>query len=322
MHYERLLVLACFAAAAVGSAGATLIVVLARVRLRSAIERRTACTRARVLFALRAVPFVAGLLAMVAVGAAFLRYEPRDTTEEPGVLLLLGSAGALGCCIGSARRLLQAARHTALCSRAVARVGERIQLAGFPTPVYRVHASFPVAAVSGALRPKLILSSSVLEGCSADELHAILRHERAHVQRRDNLVRLVMLALPDPLGLTRAGDDILRAWHDAAEEAADEDASMGSEEARGSLAAALVRVAKMAGGPPPGWMPALALFDGDRLERRVRRLLDPPPAASSLGAERCAAILIVSVFCGCWMWAAAGQRSLHELLEWAIRNLP
>jgi hypothetical protein len=322
MHYERLLVLACFAAAAVGSAGATLIVVLVRVRLRAAIERRTARTRARVLFALRTFPFVAGLLAIVAVGAAFLRYEPRDTTEQPGVLLILGAAAALGCCLGAARRLLHAGRHTALCSRVIARVGERIELAGFPAPVYRVHAGFPVAAVSGALRPKLILSSSVLEGCSADELQAILRHERAHVQRRDNLVRLVMLGLPDPLGLMRAGDDILRAWHDAAEEAADEEAGMGSEEARGSLAAALVRVAKMAGGPPPGWMPALALFDGDRLERRVRRLLDPEPATPSLPVERGSAIVILSVFCGCWMWALTGPRPLHEFVEWAVRNLP
>jgi hypothetical protein len=322
MHYERLLVLACFAAAAVGSAGATLIVVVSRVRLRSAIERRTARTRAHVLFALRAFPFLAGLLAMVAVGTAFLRYEPRNTTEEPGVLLLLGAAAALGCCVGAAGRLLHAARQTALCSRVVARVGERIDLAGFPAPVYRVHAGFPVAAVSGALRPKLILSSSVLDGCPADELRAILRHERAHVQRRDNLVRLVMLGLPDPLGLMRAGDDILRAWQDAAEEAADEDAGMGSEEARSSLAAALVRVAKMAGGPPPGWMPALALFDGDRLERRVRRLLDPEPPASTLAAERASAMLMASALCACWMWAVTGPRPLHEFVEWAVRTLP
>lgn len=79
----------------------------------------------------------------------------------------------------------------------------------------------------------------------------------------------------------------------------------------------------MASEAPPVWMPALALFDGENLERRVRRLLQDeafaPPRRPSRRAAAAALGMFVAVAA---LWAAAGPRPLHDLLEWAVRNLP
>ena len=73
---------------------------------------------------------------------------------------------------------------------------------------------------------------------------------------------------------------------------------------------------------PPAWMPALALFDGDSLERRVRRLLDPEPLAASETPFRSAGAALVGLVAGAVAGFAIGSRPLHDVMEWAVRNLP
>jgi hypothetical protein len=90
-----------------------------------------------------------------------------------------------------------------------------------------------------------------------------------------------------------------------------------------TLAAALVRVGRMATERPPVWMPALALFHGDNLEGRVCRLLDPQAPPTRLEPhERVAGAALCLLTAGTVAWAATGPRTLHTLLEWAVRNLP
>ena len=60
-----------------------------------------AAHRARRLALLRLAPVISGSAALAIVAATFLRYEPRDTTEVPGLLLL--SSAALSLTFGMAQ---------------------------------------------------------------------------------------------------------------------------------------------------------------------------------------------------------------------------
>jgi hypothetical protein len=274
------------------------------------------------LLEIRLIPVFLGCAAALIVALTFIRYEPRNTTEEAGrVLLTLAACTFLGTLVACARSIAAAwrtgERHRLIDSR-----GVRIDVAGFPLPVWRIPVQFPVAAASGVLRPRLILSSRILDECSPEELMAVLRHELAHLQRHDNLVRALIGALPDALALTGTGRMIASHWHKAVEEAADDDAVRADSGARLALADTLVRVGRMAGEKPPSWMPALALFDGDSLERRVRRLLDPELPASRIAPSAAGAAVMGAVLAIAAAGFAMGSRPLHDAMEWAVRNLP
>lgn len=326
MNYERLLVLVCIATFAAGATLAALLLAALRGRILLALADRPPRIRARLLLALRTAPFVLGMVMTLSVALAFVRYEPRNTTEEPGAVLLSMAVWTLGLVGLAGWRLAAAAWRTAQCHRLIGRHGGRIDMAGFPLPVWRIRARFPVAAVSGVLCPRLILSSRILDECSPDELRTVLRHELAHIRRRDNLARAGLIALPDVLALMRAGNEIVRQWHEAVEEAADDDSVSADEGARLALAGTLVRVGRMATEKPPSWMPALALFDtrrGDNLEKRVRRLLEPETQADQRGSRRRAVALVFGVLvAAAGAWVATGPRPLHDLMEWAVRSLP
>jgi beta-lactamase regulating signal transducer with metallopeptidase domain len=53
------------------------------------------------------------------------------------------------------------------------------------------HATVTGPAVSGLLRPRIVLPHGINRMLSRDELEAVVLHERTHVRRRDNLIRLV-----------------------------------------------------------------------------------------------------------------------------------
>ena len=269
--------------------------------------------------AMRFLPSGVGLTATLGFGLAFARYEPRNTLEHAGAALLLLAATAAVLVSIAGWRLVRSLWRTARCHRLVRLLGQRISPMDFPLPAWRVPADFPVAAVSGVLNPRLILSSRILDECPREELAAVLRHEAAHARRRDNLVRMALLACPDPFGTGR--HDVLDEWHHAVEEAADEEASGSDGAARAVLAAALVRVSRMSLANRPSWMPALALYDGFALEGRVRRLLQPDTARND--APRCRVVGIAgALLIATGLWMATGPRLLHALTEWGIRNLP
>jgi Zn-dependent protease with chaperone function len=332
MHYERLLLLVCVAALSWGTTVAALASLPAYALLRRISATWAPRSCARLLFALRLVPFALGLTAAVGFGLAFIRHEPRQTTEQPGMVLMAAAVWTTALAVFAAWRVSGSAWQTFRRHRLVARIGRPLHLPGFPLPAWRIDTPFPVAAISGVLRPWLIVSDRVLEECTEDELASVLRHERAHARRRDNLVRAFLLALPDAVGLWKGGDRIARQWHQAVEEAADDEAVAANPEARLALASALVRVSRMATDPPPDWMPALALFDGGSLEHRVRRLLDGPgrvvrtPTARAQRMHLIVGRLWTAVLCALVVsgaaWTASGPRPLYALMEWAVRNLP
>ena len=240
--------------------------------LRVRAQRQSPAARARLLAAWRLAPAAAGATAAIVLAGAFMRFEPRDTTEVPGVLLVIAAGLALLFCLQAGVHLVQALRSHLACARVLRACGRRVSRPD-GMRLWIVDTDYPVAAVTGLFRTQLVLSRRILTECSAGEIDAVVRHEQAHVSRHDNLVRAAVLALPNPLSLTRTGREMQRDWSAAAEECAD-DAAAGAEEAsRAALASALVRVARMTRTPAPGWVPALAFYEGSNLEHRVRRLL-------------------------------------------------
>ncbi len=320
MRYYVLLVLIACAATAVVSTLAALASAAAWPMIRRGTRDLAASTRARMIAAARLAPIAAGMLFAVIVSAAFIRYEPSDTAETPGILLIAAALFSVTLLVLAVFRSLRAARAGAVCAQLLQQCGRPIVRAD-GTRVWIVETPYPVAAVTGVFRTRLLLSTRILAECTADELEAVVRHEAAHVRRRDNLVRAAMLCLPDPFALLRAGREMQDAWAAAAEESAD-DAAAGEEAAtRTVLAAALVRVARMATTPAPPWMPALAFFEGKNLENRVRRLLDSGRPGSGTPARAIAALLVVAALSAGALTETAA-RQLHGWMEFAVHLVP
>jgi len=267
-------------------AEAMLVPVLARY-----FNARPPSGRAASLLWLRLLP-IAGALAFAAamVLPTFLYYEPANTDEPLTVTMMLIAAAGLGL---------------------VAAGGIRIAHPGLPAFV--IDEPFPTVAVVGALRPTLFVSERVLAECSAEEINAMVAHERAHVAAYDNLKRLLLRGCPR-LPFAAALES---AWSAAAEEAADAAAAAGHPDRRFDLANALIRLARLA--PEPN-LPAgiSAFYPGGGIETRVRLLLNPDQPArrsyrwllAAAGAATIAAAFIASA------------PAIHAAMEALVRVVP
>jgi Zn-dependent protease with chaperone function len=264
------LVLAAFAAA---SAAAALALRVLGPRLRLGTARLPAARRSGTLAALRLLPSaLGGLVAGGLVAPAYLAREPRDAGEAPG--LVLGLLAALGGALLaiSAARILASWRATRRLLVEWRAGSEPLDL-GAPAPTFRTRSAFPVVAAVGVLRPHLFVAAQVLEGLADDEREAVLAHEAAHLRARDNLTGLLLRACPDGLLWGREAGVFERAWREAAEQAADERAALGAPGRAASLAAALVKVARMVPQDARLGLPAAALHGGETVADRVARLL-------------------------------------------------
>jgi beta-lactamase regulating signal transducer with metallopeptidase domain len=237
--------------------------------------------RARRLLCLRAVPTAASIVVTLGiVTPAFALFEPFGMKETMGPVLLILAAAAIA---QVAVALLTAVRSIVVTARI-----ERDWLStstplavATPMPAFAIETGSPIIALVGVWTPKLLAARSVVEACSAEEIACIAGHERGHLQSRDNVKRWVMSSLPDLLRCAPIHDEIVEAWHHAAEDAADDAATGKDPVARAELAALLLKVARLA--PHPLWRSAIVspFVERDGLERRVRRLiqpeLEPPP---------------------------------------------
>jgi hypothetical protein len=251
---------------------------LLHAALATRLERLPAHRRASAYLSLRLAPTAAGaLFAGLIFLPAFLLFEPRNSGEQVSAailaLTLLATVPLLRC----GREAVAAWRSTRARVTGWLTDAEPLRLRDTPScPAYVVHAPFPVVAVVGVRRPFLVVSRTVLETCSGDELSAILAHEATHLRRRDNLKRLLMLTTPDLLAGTAAARDMELRWQRASEEAADDGA--GSQRSL-DLAAALVKVARLAQGLPAPPATMAAFCRGDDIARRVTRLTADRPRA-------------------------------------------
>ncbi|HXW03903.1 MAG TPA: M56 family metallopeptidase [Vicinamibacterales bacterium] len=319
MAYLILLILVTLATFAVVStaAGAGIAAVWCWCR-----NRRLHLQASRILL-LRLVPALLGVIASALTTAAFVRYEPREAVESPGPLLVSAASAALCFGVIAALRVTRRLLTTARFLRTLEPTATGIAVPGVGLPAWRIESAFPLVAVVGVWRPRLLVARRVLDEIPADELQVVLEHELAHARRRDNLVQVALTCAPDLLTVLDPRLGLTRAWEAAAEEAADDLATRASEQARVSLASALVRVSRMAAGQAVSPIPLLAIHRGDAIERRVRRLLGPaePSDAASPLWSALVATLLLSLVMASSLAGGAGLLYVHHAVEWLV-NVP
>ena len=320
MRYYVLLVLIPCAAYATASVLTSLAVAAAWPMIRRRTRDAEATLRARAMATTRLMPALVGLMSAATIAIVFIRYEPPDTTETPGLLLVAAASVTFGLGAAAARRLAGAIAAGVVCAQLLRTCG-RSMARDDGTRVWVVDTDYPVAAVTGILRPRLLLSTRIIDECTPGELEAVVRHEVAHVRRRDNLVRAAMLYLPDPFAYARAGREMQQAWANAAEESADDLAAGPQVAPRAELASALIRVARMDDRPAPRWVPALGFYEGANLAHRVSRLLEAGRLSTGRSPRAIAALVAVTA---CWALALTDPvaRTLHAWMEVAVQHAP
>lgn len=318
MSRPLLLVSVALAGYALVSSLASLVVVAAWHSRWLSRQEWPAAIRARRLVLLRAFPAAsAGIIVSLLVMPAFVMFEPVRTAEPVGPILIGLALAGLG--------LLGAGFATAAMSALVTwRVERRWLRAASPldldppagVPAYAVDSFTPIVALVGVFAPKLIAARTIIDACNQDELARIVAHERGHLRARDNLKRWLMAGAPDLLRWTPAHHAIVLAWDDAAEDAADDEATAGKEVARLDLAELLVKVARLSAGP--GWTAATIspFIERDRLDRRVRRLLsstrhtESPRSSAVLALLGTASVLVLMI-----AGSPAAMKGLYEAVE-------
>jgi Zn-dependent protease with chaperone function len=209
---------------------------------------------ARFSLALRLFP---GALAAVVVALvcvpSYVWLEPGSGLEYAGGGCLAAAAMGVALGVSSIVRLCRAATRT-----------RRV-----------VRSNPPCLALAGMVRPRLLVSNAVLRVLTHEQLAVALAHERAHWTSRDNWKRLLILAAPGVLPFCNGLARLERAWARFAEWAADDAAVAGDECCSLSLAAALVRVARLQSRVPGTPLAIPLLGELPDLRVRVQRLLEP-----------------------------------------------
>lgn len=240
------------------------------------VDQWPAAARARLLFTLRLFPAVLALLVVLLILApAYTTHEPRHSVEPVSLkLAALAILSATGLLLAGWR-----GAATWMATRRLLRdwLKQAEPLAGSIHGVraYRLAHPFPVLALVGVWKPRLFIADTLLETLSPAELKAALAHEAGHLAARDNGKRALLRACRDVLTLVPCGRALDRAWHDAAEEAADEFAARKGQVSALDLASALVKIARLAKPDARPQMLVSVSFLGSEagiLARRVTRL--------------------------------------------------
>lgn len=286
-------------------------------------ERLKPSSAARLLFAVRMLPFTLTLFAVLAFCIpSYLWLEPEATGEKVGFVCFL--TAVLGAAIWALAivRVVHAVRGTARYLHRCERHGQQISMPGETAPALLLRDKSPVLAVAGVVHPRLVISRRVMRGLTADQIDAALCHERAHRSSGDNLKRFLMLLAPDVLPFMRGFATLERSWAKAIEWAADDQASAGDPRRALSLADALVRVARMGNKPQLSYLTSSLMADDHDLSERVDRLLRPQPIpdkpvkeliplVSGAAALMAASLMIVT------LWPAS-LSMVHQALEQLI----
>jgi Zn-dependent protease with chaperone function len=275
---------------------------------------------ARGLLMLRLLPALGAAFVVLAVCLpSYLWLEPDAPTERVGygclAVALLGSA-MWG--VSLARGLLAVAgsrRFLRRCRRA----GHPVRLPGDTAEAWIVDGAAPLLALGGIVRPRLIVSRRVRSALPPEQLEAALRHERAHWTSRDNLKRLCILLAPGILPFAGSSRTLERGWSKFTEWAADDRAVAGNARRSCALAAALVRVARIAADAPLSPLESTLLGDPDQLAARVDRLLCAAPRVNRPAGPRpilaLGAIPLMAAFLAGAMLQPSALNFVHVALE-------
>lgn len=316
----------CFASFFLVHAAATLAV---RLALSSAVrfaERLNASTAARFLLAMRLLPLSVAVVSVLGLCApSYLRFEENLVTERVGpACLALAGLGIL-VCMAAFDKGLRSAVSSIEFSRLCRTGGHSVRLQGKPSKLLVIPGTRPFLAQTGIFRPCIVISQSLLREFSPEELAAALTHERAHRISRDNLKRLLLAFLPDPLPSVPSLRPLEQKWVKFTERAADDYVLAAGRQRGLSLASALVRLARLGGAAHPhdgSLLPASPLGSADDFTGRVNRLLLPDSPTASIERVRMSTVLgsttILVAFCAVAALCAATLSPVHEFLELLI----
>ena len=255
--------------------------VAARLSARTAVrmaERMKPSSAARFLFVLRILPMALTVFAVLAFCVpSYLWLEPEAAGEKVGFICFLMATLGAGIWALSISRVVVAVNGTVRYLHRCERHGRKINMAGESFPALLLEEKAPVLAVAGVVHPQLLISKSVLNGLTADQTEAALRHEQAHRTSRDNIKRFLILLSPDILPFLRTFASLEHSWAKFTEWAADDQATAGDSHRALSLASALVRVARLGSKPQLSFLFSSLVSDDEELSERVDRLLRPQP---------------------------------------------
>src|ERR1035437_8102494 len=266
----------------------------------------------RFLLALRLLPAALALFVVAGLCVpSYLWLEPETNAEEVGAGCLAAAILAAALWPLSTARGVRAAARSMRHARESERLGRLSTLPGSRMPVRIVDAPAPLLALVGVFVSRLAISRPVIGALSAAQMAAALRHEEAHLVSRDNLKRLLMQLAPGLLPCFHGFDAAERGWARFTEWDADDDAVAGDAHLSLSLAAALVRIARMGGTPPASPLSASFLGDSREISARVDRLLSPAPAAPIRPGNGAAVTAVVALAAGCTaLHAASGDSAV------------
>jgi beta-lactamase regulating signal transducer with metallopeptidase domain len=287
--------------------------------------RRTA----GLLYGLRLLPLAAATAVTLAFTVpSFVLLEPRSI-DEPITIApqLLGLCGlmlaAFGVC-NAIRALTTASRAIASWtseSRRESKSSDLLQWRG-RVPVVRISRVVPVLTVAGILKPRVLMSGAAEFLLTEKELQTALRHELAHVRRRDNLKKLLLrlIAFPGMKGLEAA-------WLEATEMAADDAAVYTASEAL-DLAAALIKLSRLPAEAPADLTAALVYGPAAAMSARIERLVARSdeawsgerqvPARHSASAWCAAGASLATLAVFAVTYSALLVR-MHTATEWLVR---
>ncbi len=294
----------------------SLAVSLAWARVRSAAARFSARRLADVLFLLRELPLLlAAGITLAFVVPSFLLLEPRVVAEPVGEIpLTLGAA----CLLLFGAGLFNAISAQARTSRTVAGWLQGA-IAGsdcHPVRLYRIQPSTPALTVAGICDPRVLLSQAAAATLNATELAAALKHEIAHVRRRDNLKKLLFRLCVFPR-MTK----LEAAWSEAAEMAADDAAVSNSREAL-DLASALIKLSRFAPLQTSALVMGLMQGSGSALNARISRLVmwdETRKVQRHPSLPWYLAPTLLGGIFGMVMTYSVALSRMHQMTEWLVR---
>lgn len=277
---------------------------------------------ANLLFILRLAPFLIATAVTLALAVpSFLFLEPRTVEESIGAPSIILCLCALAAILGG---IWKAVKALLLASRAIARWSRDVRGAGFKVidcaqsvSVMRISSPVPPLTAAGILRPRVWLSSAAEFMLTGRELQCALRHEVAHVRRRDNLKKLVLRLVAFP-GMV----ELESAWREAAEMAADDAAVSTASEAL-DLAAALIKLSRLVPlAAPVQLATSLVHSPAESVNARVERLIawtaqpHKPAARYSWTYSLCAAATVLATLAVTYHQLLV---RVHEATEWLVR---
>ena len=233
------------------------------------------------------------------VAGAHLTYPAVNAAAVVLMVLALLGAAVLAVAIHAAVRQYRGHR------RLLATLPVTGSLPGHPT-VLVIDVAAPVAFCAGWLRPRVYVSTAVLDRLSSAELRAVLAHEQHHGALRDPLRLAVSRVLCQALFFLPVLRPLHDRYADVAEISADAAALEASGGAPGPLASAMLAV----GATPAGGVVGISPERVDVLLGEARR------------AWRLPRLLLVAALLTLVVLVALAWRASHSASVQATLNLP